>query len=49
MDSRADRAKVVCIVRGMLRRILLRRGRLGRRHASDDGAACELFEMDVSE
>jgi hypothetical protein len=49
MDSRADRAKVVCLVRGMLRRILLRRGRLGRRHAGDDGAACQLFEMNVPE
>jgi hypothetical protein len=49
MDSTADRAKVVCLIRGMLRRILLRRGRLGRRRAGDDGAACQLFEMDVSE
>ena len=48
MDSTADRAKVVCLIRGMLRRILLRRGRLGRRRAGDDGAACQLFEMDVS-
>ena len=33
----------------MLNWILLGRGRLGRRHAGDGGAACELFEMDVSE
>ena len=49
MDSRADRAIIVRPVRGMLNWILLGRGRLGRRHAGDGGAACELFEMDVSE
>ena len=49
MDRRADRAKIFGLVRGMLRRNLLRRGRLGRRHAGDDGAACQLFEMDMSE
>ena len=49
MDRRADRAKIFGLVRGMLRRNLLRRGRLGRRRAGDDGAACQLFEMDVSE
>jgi hypothetical protein len=49
MDSRADRAIIVRLVRGMLNGILLGRGRLGRRYAGDGGAACELFEMDVSE
>ena len=49
MDRRADRAKIFGLVRGMLRRNLLRRGRLGRRHAGDDGAACQLSEMDMSE
>jgi hypothetical protein len=49
MDSRADRAKVVCLVRGMLNWNLLGRGRLGDRHADDGGHTCELFDMDVSE
>jgi hypothetical protein len=49
MDGRADRAKIVCLVRRMVRRILLGRGRLRRRNAGGDGAACELFEMSVSE
>ena len=49
MDRCADRAIVVRFVSGMLRWILLGRGRLGRRHSGDDGAACELFEMNVSE
>jgi hypothetical protein len=48
MDSRADRAIIVRPVRGMLNWILLGRGRLRRRHAGDGGAACELFEVDVS-
>ena len=49
MDGRADRAKIVRLVRRMLSWILLGRRRLGRRHAGDGGAAWELFEMDVSE
>ena len=49
MDRRADHAKIVRLVCGMLNRILLGRGRRGRRHAGDGGAACELFEMDVSQ
>ena len=49
MNGRADRAKIVGLVRGMLSWILLGCGRLGRHHAGDAGAACELFEMNVSE
>ena len=45
MDRRADRAKIVRLVCGML----MGRGRLGRRHTGPDGLACELFEMGVSE
>ena len=49
MNGYADRAIIVRFIRGMLSWILLGRGRRGRRHAGDDRAACELFEMDVSE
>ena len=49
MDGRADRAIIVRLVRRMLKWILLGRRRFGRRHAGDGRAACELFEMDVSE
>ena len=49
MDGRADRAKIVRLVRGMLKWILLGRRRFGRGHAGDGRAACKLFEMDVSE
>ena len=49
MDVRADRAIIVRLVRRMLSWILLGRRRFGRRHAGDGGAACELFEMEVSE
>ena len=49
MDVCADRAIVVRLVRRMLSWIFLGRRRFGRRHASDGGAACKLFEMDVSE
>src|SRR6516225_245999 len=48
MNGRADRAKIVRLVRRMLSWILLGRGRFGRRHASNNGAACGLFEMNVS-
>jgi hypothetical protein len=46
MDRRADRAKTARLVRRILIS-LLRRGRLGRRHAGDDRATCQLFEVDV--
>jgi hypothetical protein len=49
MDDRADRAMILRLVRRMVRRILLRRGRLGRRHAGNGRGACEAIEMDVSE
>ena len=48
MNCRADRAKIVRLVRRMVRRILLGRGRFRRRHARNGRAACELFEMNVS-
>ena len=47
--SRADRAKIARLFCRMLSWILLGRGRVGRRHAGDDGGACELFEMEVPE
>jgi hypothetical protein len=49
MDSRADRAIVVRLVRRMLDWILLGQARFRRRNARDGGAACKLFEMEVSE
>ena len=49
MDGGADRAIIVRLIRGMLKWILLGQWRIGRRNAGDDGATCELFEMDVSE
>ena len=49
MDGRTDRAKIVRLVRGMLKWVLLGQRRFGRRHAGDGRAACKLFEMDVSE
>ena len=49
VDGRADRAIVVRLVRRVLGWVLLGRGRLRRRHTRDDGIACRLFEMDVSE
>src|SRR5215831_15349284 len=49
MDGRADRAKIDSLVRRMLSWILLGRRRFRRRHARDGRAACELFEMEVSE
>jgi hypothetical protein len=49
MDRCTDRAIVVRFVSGMLRWISLGRGCLGRRYFGDNGAACEAFEMDVSE
>ena len=39
MDGRADRAKIVRLVRGMPKWVLLGQRRFGRRHASDGGAA----------
>ena len=48
MYGRADRAKTACLVRRMLIWILLGRGRLGCRQARYDGAAWQLFEVDVS-
>ena len=49
MDGRADRAEIARLVRGMLKWILLGRGRFRRRNARDGRAAWELLEMDVSE
>ena len=48
MYGRADRAKTARLVRRMLIWILLGRGRLGCRQARYDGAAWQLFEVDVS-
>ena len=48
MYGRADRAKTARLVRRMLIWILLGRERVGCRHARGEGAACQLFEMDVS-
>ena len=49
MDGGADRAKTARLVRRMLIWILLGRERVGCRHARAEGAACQLFEMDMSE
>jgi hypothetical protein len=45
MDRRADGAKIVRLVCGML----LGRGRVGRDRASDDGAVRNVLKMEVSE
>src|SRR2546430_6507369 len=49
MDGRANRAKIGRLVRRLRKWILLGRRRIGCRHAGDGRAACEFFEMDVSD
>jgi hypothetical protein len=49
MDDGANRAVIVCLVRGMSGRILMRRRSLGCGNADDAAAAAEVFEMNVPE